>query len=428
MEFNDEERKIILQYNKTLLDDPFECINEGLRNFYFQDPNSDEFERAMYDYAKRVLIEVANKRGLEIGRNETIDIDKNVEGTDGLDIAQCRDIRSLTQCIQGKVDNMNAKEISDLLSNFEAMYDRLIDFMRNYIPRIINSFYDLSQEIVDNPNKDFEQDNCDDLEIDDYDIFVNEEDFDWDLSDEFGTEFEDYDYGEKEEITDEKLLDFIKFLNSYSEIKIYKDNMQEILDKLSEIAKQRKLQEFYSDSDFSEKFSTIMEHDRTRHTYLFHGTQGLDSAKSIMREGLGMMRENLSSTAYQELTMDEVLLYHRGGFMAQIGDDAVIIIDEPKDEQGNPINIVHRTDDDVKISFVPSGLQGLDGKPQYMVDLKYIVGYIDKKNRKIVYNPKYYDYEKSVSNKSPLAQREEELSRLEAEAEELSKLENELMR
>ena len=136
-----------------------------------------------------------------------------------------------------------------------------------------------------------------------------------------------------------------------------------------------------------------MAHDTKKHTYHFHGTQDLESAKSIMQEGLGMMRESLSTTSYTEFTMDEVILYSRG-LGGEIGRDAIIIIDEPITEDGKAKEIVEPLQSDKKIHFSPSGLQGLNGKPEYIVNPQYIVGYVDKRNKAIIYNPRYYAYSK----------------------------------
>lgn len=136
-----------------------------------------------------------------------------------------------------------------------------------------------------------------------------------------------------------------------------------------------------------------MEHDKERHTYHFHGTQDLESAKTIMSEGLGMMKEKLSTTSYSEFTMDQVILYSRG-FGGEIGKDAIIIIDEPTEEDGKKKKIVEPLSKDQKIHFLPSGLQGLNGKPKYVVNPQYIVGYVDKRNKEIIYNPRYYEYDR----------------------------------
>ena len=118
----------------------------------------------------------------------------------------------------------------------------------------------------------------------------------------------------------------------------------------------------------------------------------------IMKEGLGMMRESLSTTAYQEFSMDDVILYSRG-FAGEIGSSAIVIIDEPcKDNRKE--KIVRPLGEGEKIHFSSSGLQGLTGEPHYIVDSKYIVGYVDKENKAIIFNPRYYDYNRFQTQSS----------------------------
>ena len=138
-----------------------------------------------------------------------------------------------------------------------------------------------------------------------------------------------------------------------------------------------------------------MEHDTKTHRYRFHGTTCLDDAKSICEHGLGVMRRDLDSTTYTELTMEQVIVHERG-FGGEIGRDAYIIIDEPRGEK-----ILEPYDGNLKI--VGSGLQGLEVEARNIVRSKYIVGYVDKLNRDIIFNPEYYDYERFsqyVSKKS----------------------------
>ena len=135
---------------------------------------------------------------------------------------------------------------------------------------------------------------------------------------------------------------------------------------------------------------TIMNHDKSTNSYYYHGTQSLDAAESIIRTGLAMSRDDLSSTAIRELNKDEVILYERG-LTGEIGRDAIVIIDVPLDELGKEKNII-QNNNDASINFLPSGLQGLNGKPNYIISPEFIVGYIDKQNKKVIFNPEYYDY------------------------------------
>ena len=167
--------------------------------------------------------------------------------------------------------------------------------------------------------------------------------------------------------------------------------------KLSDFSNQKKLEEFYSDEDFSSNFNLIMEHDTKKCSYYFHGTQTLEDAPTIIELGLGMMRDKLTTTAYKEFTKDQVILYERG-FGGEIGHEAIVIIDVPKDSNGKELDVVTKLKDSTNFPFSPSGLQGLNGKPNYIVLPENTVGYVDKRNKQIVFNPKYKNYEQ-ISNK-----------------------------
>ena len=193
-------------------------------------------------------------------------------------------------------------------------------------------------------------------------------------------------------------MNYMKFINTVSELMQYRDLGINTVNKLRELVTQKKLEDFYSNEDFSVMFDEIMEHDKEKSSYYFHGTQSLEDAESIIEEGLGMMRDDLTSTSYREFTKDEVILYERG-FGGEIGRDAIVIIEIPKNSNGEELNIVTQLQDASSIHFSPSGLQGLNGKPNYVVLPENIVGYVDKKNKQIVFNSKYKNYEQFSNNR-----------------------------
>ena len=196
----------------------------------------------------------------------------------------------------------------------------------------------------------------------------------------------------------ETLIEYIKFINIIEPFIKYRKIGFNIINKLYELSRQKKLEDFYSNEEFSEMFDLIMQHDITKCSYYYHGTQCLEDAQSIIDEGLGMMQDNLQSTSYREFTKDEVILYERG-FGGEIGRDAIVIIEIPKNSNGEELNIVTQLQDASSIHFSPSGLQGLNGKPNYVVLPENIVGYVDKKNKQIVFNSKYKNYEQFSNNR-----------------------------
>lgn len=194
------------------------------------------------------------------------------------------------------------------------------------------------------------------------------------------------------ELNEKTLTECIKFINCVTELMKYNIIGKHIVEKLHELSNQKKLEEFYSNETFSVNFDKLMEHDKTKDSYYFHGTQCLEDAETIANEGLGMMRSDLTTTAYKEFSKDEVILYERG-WGGEIGRHAIVIIDVPKDVDGSEINIVMPLTDASNINFNPSGLQGLNGKANYIVPSENIVGYVDKLNKKIIFNPRYKNYD-----------------------------------
>ena len=173
-----------------------------------------------------------------------------------------------------------------------------------------------------------------------------------------------------------------------------KQNLQLEMHKLFELIKQRTLEDFKSNPIFVSDLEVIMEHSKEESQYHYHGTQDLESAAQILKQGLLMTRD-LASTSYSEFTMDELLLYERG-FGGEIGSSGIVIIDQPIVD-GKRTEIVEELKVNHGYSFVPSGLQGPNNKPENIVQAQYIVGYVDKINRKVVLNPLYYDYQKKLA-------------------------------
>ena len=77
--------------------------------------------------------------------------------------------------------------------------------------------------------------------------------------------------------------------------------------------------------------------------------------------------------------------------MASIGTESVVIVDQPVIDD-REVDIVENISGQ-GYEFAPSGLQGISGQPNYRINPKYIVGYVDKLNNKVVANPLYYNYE-----------------------------------
>ncbi len=193
-----------------------------------------------------------------------------------------------------------------------------------------------------------------------------------------------------DEHSEEMLNTFLSKINTILELQTISHNFSLEMSKIKELYLKKIMDWFYSDQDFINMLTIILKHDTSKNAFYFHGAQFLDDAPSIMNLGLGMTQDSLDSTAQKELDINQVLLYRYG---LHIGKEAVVIIDVPLEKNGKEINIVEKKDDNIIIPFVPSGNQGLEGKAEYIVDSKYIVGYIDKKNREVIFNPKYIHYD-----------------------------------
>ena len=467
LEYTEEEKKVIEGYKEEFKDYPSWAIEEGLTNSYFSIENIPEFTEKVYEYTKRFLVQVAKKRNLEFDENASFDLedifeDKDFTGIEDFNIEYLKDYDTLKKYIDDKSKDLSAEETEDLLHDFSgigSVHDQFRFFMTGYIPRIIENIEDLNFEI-ENLNEENEEITVEDEGVDFVDDIPpipteSETDLvdvvdldDWpDLDDWVDEESEmnkqvKETKEQKQKITDDELIEFIKFLNSWPKIREYKGNGEKLRNYFYEVVKNKKLNSFFENKEFMTNFEKIMAHDRKKNLYLFHGTQCLEDAESIMKQGLGMMKDDLSSTSYAEFSKEDVILYSRG-FGGEIGSEAIIIIDNPINEDGDRENIVEELDQNNEIDFCPSGLQGLNGRPKYIVDTKYIIGYVNKRDKKIEFNPRYYDFDKFQENKeepkfeinefgeiirtentkTPLQQREEELAELEEEEKKISEAE-----
>ena len=409
LELTKKEKEIFKKQRKSFAKEPLKGIEEGLVQSYYDAEAYKEYEEVSYECAKRLLIEVAQKRGLSANNEKTFEIEDMVKKNklDDLNLDFYNNYESLKKYIEDKTKDMSAEEVEQFyykIGDRTGIQAQFTEFMTNYIPKIIDNLYKLSYEIREEEKSDesfsmFEEPTDEDWGMDDDELEVisGDDSIEWSGNDDDWISEDPYKLKD-DKLSDEDLIECIKFLNTYSKLMTYKGNGQKIIDELSEIEKSKELSEFYDKKEFFEDFMKIMEHDKTKHNYLFHGTQDLESAQSIIDEGLGMMREDLSSTTYAEFSMDEVILYSRG-FANEIGKDAIVIIDQPINEDGKREEIVQRLDKNKEISFIQSGLQGLDEKPQYIIDSKYIIGYVNKRDKEVNFNPKYYEYEKYKTEK-----------------------------
>ena len=436
MIFSEEDIKSLEKLIDVEVDDPILQISEGLSlSHYFVDEYKPYINK-MYDWAKRLLVETAKKRGIsadfdaKFNVNEIIENDKEVPN---LSVEDYEDLDKLKRTVEELTREMDDAKKEQFRNEFDGEKINVPGNVRlcmvKYIERINNKLYDFDKEIdkkEERGSAEFDPFNSDEVSQEPttdfswaagtYDPGVFEiepdDDSEWKLEGEYGGDEDEFvpefeklnesqDKGD-EEVTDEELVDLIKYINTYPELKFIRENSRVIFNDLTRSIKNEKIQEFKDNKEFYDKCKKIMECDRNKRRYLFHGTQSVVDAEKIVKQGLGMQSERLVKTTYSyydfSYSMDNVLLYERG-LTDPVGRDAIVIIDQPIDENGRYVNIVRDKTDEDDIHISGSGLQGLNVEANYVVDKKYIVGMINKIDKEVVFNEAYYDYERFSKQK-----------------------------
>jgi hypothetical protein len=382
MKLTDSEKKMLEEMGDWFSSEPRNAVDEGLLASYRDDENERPLVAFSHRALKEVILKIIKDRNIEIDENEQFSIsDETVIGDNksGISVELLKDQEKLKKYVEEKSKGMSLDELESFSFYIkELLEDIHFDYLaKNIAPTIQNLNYLFTESGV---SFDEEQD----------EETVNT------VFDNINTSKSN----EEKKVSDEQVCNILKMLNTYPEIMTMKTNASIVFDLIKSIKKEKTLEEFKEDKNFYQELEKIMTHDSKRHNYLFHGTQCIEDAESIIKQGLGMMNEGLETTTYSELNIDELLLYSRG-FGGEIGRDAIVVIDMPIDEDGKPQKIVEEKSEDQEVSFSPSGLQGLGGKANYVVNSRYIVGYVDKRNKHVIFNPQYYDYERiNVDNKN----------------------------
>ena len=180
----------------------------------------------------------------------------------------------------------------------------------------------------------------------------------------------------------ELFIKWYQFICNIKELAELNQKLIENKNKTQAKIQQIKFEEFKSDTEFYNELLKIMEHDTDKEMYWYHGTQDLDSAYSIVEQGLGMAREELTTTAYNEFNPKQLLLYSRG-WAGEIGSDAIVIFRQPKNEKGEYVNIIKKNQE--QLNFASSGLGGMQSELDYIIPSEYMVGIINKRDHKVIY-------------------------------------------
>ena len=384
-----EQEELLKKYGEFFLKNPLCAIEEGLMYSYDGIIGTDlvEFSHVIL---RQVVEKIIQQRGIDISEDAEFDIDEMVNKEDEIDSSIIEDFDSFQGKIMEKIHNSSSDELDDYLTEISIFYKLMhAELLSNHISKAINKLHTLFSEA--NMTLERKKEEKEEVFVS---VFDDESNFDvWDdgvTSDEKTNSQEDTK--KSDQFSDEEICNILKMLNSYPKIMDLRSKLTKIIRLLEDAYKDKLLDEFKSDEKFYKDVIRIMSHDKKESRYYYHGTQDVESAKSIIELGLGMTRDDILSTAVSEFTVDELLLYHRG-LAGEIGRNAVVIIDSRIGEDGSEENLVEENED-ISIPFAPSGLQGLEGKPKYIVNSRHIVGYVDKKNKIVIFNPRYHNYAK----------------------------------
>ena len=79
LELTKKEKEIFKKQRKSFAKEPLKGIEEGLVQSYYDAEAYKEYEEVSYECAKRLLIEVAQKRGLSANNEKTFEIEDMVK-------------------------------------------------------------------------------------------------------------------------------------------------------------------------------------------------------------------------------------------------------------------------------------------------------------------------------------------------------------
>ena len=187
----------------------------------------------------------------------------------------------------------------------------------------------------------------------------------------------------------DKVNDFLKFFRYLPQLRVERKNSIWMGKYLQELIIKKTLDMYRSNSEFMEAFNQMMDHDKRKFLYYYHGTQSVQDAENILKQGLGVGGDSITSTAYSESRMSpEQLLCYERGLGSNIGSSAVVVIAVPKGPKGEEQQILEPIGDR-KINAKFSDLQELYREFHYYIRPEYIVGFVDKENQKVIFNPSF---------------------------------------
>ena len=376
MKINEEELLLIRECPYINMYDEENTIKIGIDKMRQINYENEPLLLATCSYLRRLLLEVAKIKGYIVDDEAREEIKENIpnEKLDGLTVETVNDPEEMNNYVNNLFGSCsNLDELEEACHNLSTIVLPTENYFRDNINMMSVVIDKLIECVKTNGN-------CDDNFILQYgQININTGEFEGMV---------------KGEINETLINDLLKFVNTYKELiprKLVDDDILSALSsvywKIDETRKKNKLSEYHSNEKFINDLAILMDHDREQSTYYYHGAKCLEDIEPIFELGLGLTRDDITTTACEEFEMDHLLLYSRG-MLDEIGRDAILVIDVENGEdvvEDNPyIDIM---------PFVPSGLQGLDNKPYYYIDSKHIVGLVNKRDQEVVLNPKYKKYE-----------------------------------
>ena len=319
----------------------------GLSNLYFD--SNDEYGLEHLEINKRQLMEIAKKRKIKYETNPEVII-KNVISTlesnrvydeymSNPDISFCTSVESVKKYINEKIKECcNIKQLMKLSDSLNGMVEGASYYIiENYTAPLMSDSYLLNMAISD-------------------DKFDNKD----------------------------------NIIKSYLEYCIVFPYLCKILKELENGSKriekmknEATLNDFYSNEDFVMEVNSITQL-REKQPMFYHATANEVTAGKILQEGLYCFSDDIFSTAQMNLNTNQLLTYEYGNGAVFYGDYVVVLSSNNEEE------IIRKLTPEEKENVIISPRRmALTGKPDYVIDPKYIIGYLDKKKMKFVYNKKY---------------------------------------
>ena len=141
IELTEEEKKVFKKVRESFIEEPLSSIEDGLIQSYYDADTDKEIKEVAYGLAKRLLIEVAKKRGLEVNINDSFEANEiiNNEELQDFNPENYKDYKALKSYIENATKEMDVSEIEEFHRKFVhngGINDSIREFMTKYIPKI----------------------------------------------------------------------------------------------------------------------------------------------------------------------------------------------------------------------------------------------------------------------------------------------------